>query len=335
MQVQKELLKEQQSGGAPIYIEDLVQVQENAKALTIPTLKRNAELNGFAFKTNGDVKFTIAGAFITPPIYSNIVTGSSVTTCDVSPFTALLGDKVCYYPGGQIEVVTLLAAQYSAIAVTAGTELVESRTFRNGQTNDIIVTNSVVLTAMTKISGQNDQWLVNNEVNGKYTVALAPFFNPENNQSITSSSYYRYHPNMDWDVQGLSETIKKANEPVGASSLQISSWESLSDSGADAGAILNNALVRSESLSRLLRFRGQIELDNISNGNTRKVAQLPTGFQVFRQQQVVCVLPQDSTKTVSAYLEIRTNGGIYIGVNGNVTGSTTVTAYLDGVVIDY
>jgi len=99
MNVQNQLINPQQSGGAPIYIEDLVQVQENAKALFLPMLARNAELNGFKYGYSTAVStefFTKPGAFITPPIYSNISTGNSVTTCDVSPFTVLLGDKVCY-----------------------------------------------------------------------------------------------------------------------------------------------------------------------------------------------------------------------------------------------
>jgi len=341
MDYEKEIIAQPQPGGAPIYIDDLAQIQENAKTIGLGALKYNAEKKGFRFSraSGTDILYnTKAGAFITPPVYSNIQTGSSVTTCDVSPFTVLLGEKVCYYPGGSIEVRSLFAATPTAIAVTEGDELKEARVFRNGQTHDVVVSNSVKLTPMTQgTSG----WDYNSSIKDKYAVALVPAFHDGNGATPGGSNqtsgfinlYHMNHPNTNWDLLGIGGAVQQAYEPLKKSDLNIGSWVSVGGGGTYSGSQRQGVLVRKESINQLIRFQGEIYIDDLS-GSVLKVAQLPTGFLLNRNHKIACVLSQDSTKNISGYLEIRTDGGLYMGADSNADAGAAI-AYLDSVCIDY
>ena len=324
MGIEKQIIIPPQTGGAPIFIEDIAQLQSNANELVLPLLKHNAEQNGFRFSySNGPgapiIRDTKAGAFITPPIYSNVVDdGSNFVTCDVAPFSVLLGDKVCFYPGGSIQVRSFTAVYPSYIAVTPGVELKEARIFRNGETKDVVVTNEVVLTEVP--TGQFGG-AVPTSIKNQYAVALDPRFNHENGFSISNKLYWQKHPNFQWDTAGLISSINNANSAIQSSDLldTIGNWLNiLVEANSDVTA--SNVLARVDGL-KSSRLAGKFTIQNIANSSPIKLGTIP-----FQPQ-----FTQYFSNNNFSEFEIRTDKTIWVTFTGSAP--STAIVYLDGITI--
>ena len=329
MGIEKQLITPPQPGGAPIYIEDLAQMQTNTNELVLPWLKHNAAQNGFYFGTatpGGVTVDTKAGAFISPPIYSNVVDdGVQYTNCDVAPFSVLLDDKVCFYPGGSIRVKTFSGTYGSVLAVTAGTELKEPRIFRNGETHEVVVTHEVVLTEVTEGAFG---WASPSSIIGKFAVCLDPRYHHENGVGMSSKYYYQKHPNGLWNLQALTDPINKALGSVQTSDSNVSQWY---NGAVESSAEISGSLIARIEGKRVARLAGDITVLNVSSNTPIKIATLPTTTGPEFPMKFGSIKTQSDKDNHFSEYEIRTDRTIW--ATFDVSTSSNGRVYFDGVTI--
>ena len=140
---------ETDTGGAPIFADDLVRIQENERANTLNYFEALRRLLPELPTWNGAalVKQFENGLILSGLEYDNTDPANPV----VSEGYILSGGEVCYYPGGTIATGGVnrgLLYLYKGAAVNT------ARTFNVGGSKDILVTYDVVLeTANTSVNG--------------------------------------------------------------------------------------------------------------------------------------------------------------------------------------
>ena len=140
---------ETDTGGAPIFADDLVRIQENERANTLNYFEALRRLLPELPTWNGAalVKQFENGLILSGLEYDNTDPANPV----VSEGYILSGGEVCYYPGGTIATGGVnrgLLYLYKGAAVNT------ARTFNVGGSKDILVTYDVVVeTANTSVNG--------------------------------------------------------------------------------------------------------------------------------------------------------------------------------------
>lgn len=207
-EIQKQLINPVAQGGAPFFADDLLRVQENAKKSTL-NFYEGSKIGGFRFgltTQNGTTYAGTPGLLLNIPNYNVIDDNGNVANVGVSSFFVYLDGEVCFYPGGTLEFKTLQSPLYDAYAVVKGQPMKESRVFRDGVSREIVVTQTVQL---YRCSSNPSGWIYPNDIVGKDSVAITPFFNSDN---INSSSWKYLHPNTIRTSLGGKEIIDLLQE---------------------------------------------------------------------------------------------------------------------------
>lgn len=145
----KSINGEMDLGGAPIYADDLVRIQENNRGDVLnyfEALRRLLpELLYYAGPANPTVKSHENGLILSGLEYDNTNPAAPV----ISEGYILSGGEVCYYPGGTL---TTGLVNSGLLYLYKGAPTYTARTFSVGGSKDILVTHDVVIEQSAKLS---------------------------------------------------------------------------------------------------------------------------------------------------------------------------------------
>ncbi len=206
-EIQKQLINPVPLGGIPVFADDLLRVQENAKN-SIVSFYEGLSRGGFRFfnrDVSGAINYgTTAGLFLSIPKYTEISQNGNSKTINVSEFFCVLDGEVCYYAGGDLDFAFSGAVGYSSFAVIKGEPIKNARVFRNGVNNETLITHTVELVSVSPtISG----WIWPANVDGRNAVQLDFRFSSEDKES---GNFYQNHPNWFLQSSGIVETTNRS-----------------------------------------------------------------------------------------------------------------------------
>jgi hypothetical protein len=145
----KSINGEMDLGGAPIYADDLVRIQENNRGDILNYFEANRRLLPslmyYAGSGNPPVKSHENGLILSGLEYDNTNPAAPV----ISEGYILSGGEVCYYPGGTL---TTGLTNPGLLYLYKGAPTYTARTFSVGGSKDILVTHSVVI-EQTSLTG--------------------------------------------------------------------------------------------------------------------------------------------------------------------------------------
>ena len=207
----KNLINPIAQGGAPIYANDLLATQENAKIATgqnYENLSRNCD---FIFDRFGTAILS-SGFFITLPVYNlQSDDGFANSIWDISSFYCWLDGEVCFYPGGTLTFRTMIAAQRDAWFVVKGAPTNESRVFKDGINKPMIYTPTVELFQANETPLQIGWENVPPQYVGRQAVQINPMYAISRGEPILSKFYHLNHPGGTWDALNIRGVINALN----------------------------------------------------------------------------------------------------------------------------
>lgn len=308
----KQLISPANPGGAPLYVEDVLRLQQHAQSLTIPMMERSAELHGSTLRIVQSTQFfgeTKAGFYITPPTFSITSDDGNTANVVVSEFTVLIDGKICVYNGGTLPFASMNASGYDTYFVEVGTELKESRVFRDGVNRELLVTNEVKLTRVP-FSPAYGLALGSAYLDAPGVQLTARYYDDTLDESNTF--HPSFHPNCFMDTMGLSTPVQRAWNSVQTNTTNVSDWVEVIFNDATGYTKGTGVVeVREEPLSGLLRLRGNVTY-NVTNSDAQLIGQLPLGKRPDFDQ-IVAHVHTDTNEL--GYLEFKINGEIWAKIN--------------------
>ena len=301
--------------------------------LAIPFLQWNIDNgNGFRFSSGGVqgvTQWSGSGAFLTPPVYSNYQDdGSQFATFDVSEFTALIDGKVCYYPGGNIQVKSMSSEYKTAVAVIVGNESKETRVFRDGNSKEMFITHDVEL---HHIDLTASGWTENSNVTGKGCVSLHPQYEKSlavngDVDNPNSVHYWAYHPHCTLDITNMDNVSRLANTSVQEDEIGVTSWSQvIFDDGIGYTFEGGSAYAREEKINKTIRLRGNVSY-RVSNTELQLIGLLPSGSHPQFEQNIPCMYTDNDEL---GYVQLKTNGQIW--AKSNNKGGSDMILLFDGI----
>lgn len=330
--IEQQLINPANSGGAPLYVEDMVRLQQHAQSLSLPMLKHSAEIAGFTLPildsgTGGqEIGRTKAGFYVTPPSFELVSDDNTTASVVVSEFTAYIDGKLCVYNGGTLDFISFSAAAYDGYFVEVGNELKETRVFRDGVNRELFITHEVKLKRVpfNQIYGLT--------LGASHIDAHGVFLAAKYNDTVTdqtSNFYPLKHPNCAWDSMGLNEPITKAYNAVSKNDANVSGWATVTmNDGTGYTKGTADIQVRSEGLNESLRLRG-LATYTVTSSNEALIGTFPFTKKPSFEQIVQCIYT-DTNET--GFVKFKSNGEIWAKIN--VGGGQNATTFLfDGITI--
>jgi hypothetical protein len=141
--IEKQIINPVQIGGAPIFVSDLLQIQENAKVYGGSFLEYCVSGTGSPENVNGaNIKY---GVWVTIP---EIIDGSNLKSMVIGSALFFIDGELVYFPGGTFDLSSNQGG-INQVLVGIGDDLKVSRVFKDGNSKEILVTK----TAKTYVSG--------------------------------------------------------------------------------------------------------------------------------------------------------------------------------------
>ena len=259
--IKEQLIKPVALGGAPIFVDDLLNIQENAKNSIGPYYE---SLRKECFRLNespGGVENFLAepGLFLTLPEYTFVSDdGVSSSFYAVSECWVWLDGEVCYYPGGTLEFLTDIAAPLSGWAIIKGDPIIDAKVFKDGVNKDLLTTSTVELYYVQEFASG---WQVPVQVQGRQAAVLMKSYRKGANNNINAETYYLNHPGWMWDALGTSEIAATAVEAATKSTI------TLYTPTVESGFVTELTARFYEDGNRMVQGRGVVSCSGKSSGD--------------------------------------------------------------------
>jgi hypothetical protein len=315
-QIQKQLINPVPQGGAPVFADDLLRVQENSKN-SIVSFYEGLTRGGFRFSRQSASGQTIYGT--TPGLYMNIPTYELISNdlYTVGEFFCMLDGEICYYPGGNIQF-SIFGTSRTAYAVIKGAELKESRVFKDGVNREMLVTHTVEFYACSLGA---PGWSWPSEVDGKMAVSLDALYS---NDDVTEFDSYVFHPNSFLNGSGLASTVNRSlrNEAdLTITQTNISTFTN--------GASASNSCSFYRDGNRFVQARGNITLSKTPTGTALEIFTLPSELvPASRSLNFICGHEDNGAPL---RMEIQPTGKVVVFKLDGTIGDVDGNIYLDGV----
>lgn len=294
------------NGGAPIFAEDLLNIQENAKEGLNSFLEgiRSLNLSIKQYGAGGNLVNELqTGLFLTNPSYSN--NGVGQTSTDVSECYVYLDGEILYFGGSSLNLsASASGLSGNLILLTKGDSLKTPRVFKDGFSKDILITHSLKLTASSYGAGGV---FIPTELLGKQAVYLvgSEFGKGENHifglkNSLGIFLLENRVLNVETKQQKNVHTVQTVSNGTVEQQIRF---------------ILKDGIVQ---------CRGKMSLTSLNDGTI--LFSLPTGFfSTNRSIRILCCVG-----TANFVMEIQGNGICIL--REEITGSGTFTGkiLLDG-----
>lgn len=316
--IEKQIINPVPQGGIPVFADDLLRVQENAKNSTL-AFYEGLKVGGFRFgdfPPGGGQFFSTPGLFLNIPEYEFVSENATTSTWNVSSFFAYLDGEICFYPGGQLTFAPSTSVNVISFAAIKGQAIKETRVFKDGNSKESLVTHEIELHSCTYIlTGWACPPQISNDVPA---VCIDPRYNSD---SLVNDFSKQRHPNWYATNTGIGEALEMSQR----------------NENLLAETLFNPTTINNSSEIVKLRFwldgvgnvkcRGTLSASGASDGDV--FFTFPAGFYSTLASRILPIAIAENGNIWA--IQIKTNGEAVLlsptGLNSPFTGFI----YFDGV----